>query len=262
MNKKNTLQQIILFTIFIGIVLSINRFIKGYLFENEITDYKSHLLVKTFTNIILASVSFLVAKKLNLLELGGLTNIKPKKLWLTIFPLVFLTLLNGLFLDTIPNYDSLDMIVLAIYCLGIGFAEELSLRGVLLPLISRYFGDDRKAQIKAVFISALIFGLLHLLKFDKGIYGEISQVFYATFIGVMFGAVLLVIKRVYPLIIIHAAIDFVAKLDAINLPAKETVSNPMDLVSALVTTIVTIPCLIYGMFVIKKYISNKKSVKA
>jgi membrane protease YdiL (CAAX protease family) len=252
MKNKSVLNQITLFTIFIAAILVANNLLKSYLINNGIEDYNIHLGFKTLSNCILGLVSFLIAKKLNLFNLGGLLKIKPQKLWLIIFPLLFLVLLNGLFLDTIPNFSTLNLIILVLYCISIGFSEELSIRSVLLPLISKYFGNDKKAQIKAVFISALIFGLLHLIKFDKGLYGEISQVFFATFIGVMFGAILLVIKRVYPLIIIHAVIDFIAKLDTINAPIKESISNPMDLESAILSTLLTLPCLIYGIYVTKK----------
>jgi membrane protease YdiL (CAAX protease family) len=200
-------------------------------------------------------VSFFIARKLDLIQLGGLSKVKSEKLWILIFPLLFLVALNGLFLDTIPNYDSLNLLILSIYCLSIGLSEELSLRSVLLPLLIRFFGKSKKSYTKAIFISALIFGLLHLIKFDKGIYGEISQVFFATFIGVMFGAILLVIKRVYPLIIIHAVIDFVAKLDSINRPVKEAILRPVNIENSFITILLTIPCLIYGIYIIKKHIS-------
>ena len=252
MKNKTILNHIFLFTFFIALVLITNNLIKNHFLSQGITSYNIHLLVKTISNLILGVISFLVSKKLDLLKLGGLSKVKTEKSWLLIFPLGFLVLLNLIFLDSIPNYSSFNLIILIIYCLSIGFSEELSIRSVLLPLISRYFGNDRKAKVKAIFISALIFGFLHLIKFDKGLYGEITQVFYATFIGVMFGGVLLVVKRIYPLIIIHAAIDFVGKLDSINTPVKESVSNSMDIESALFTILLTLPCLMYGLYVIKK----------
>lgn len=254
MKNNKTLIQIILFTLFITVVLITNNIVKNYLLNNGITTYNIHLTAKSISNILLGFISFLVAKKLELIELGGLSKVKPKKLWIAIFPLVFLVLLNVLFMDSIPSYNSFNLIILVIYCLSIGFSEELSSRSVLLPLIAKYFGNDRKAKIKAVFLSALLFGVLHLIKFDKGLYGEVSQVLYATFIGVMFGATLLVTKRVYPLIIIHAFIDFAAKLDTISLPVKEVISNPMDIESAVFTIVLTLPCLIYGFYVIKKHV--------
>jgi membrane protease YdiL (CAAX protease family) len=254
MKGKTTLNQIILFTVFISLILIINNLIKNYLLDSNITSYTIHSSVKIISNLLLGSISFLIATKLDLFKLGGLSAIKSEKIWVVIFPLVFLILLNVLFMDSVPNHNSFNLIILVIYCLSIGFSEELSIRSVLLPLLSKYFGNDRKAKIKAIFISAFIFGLLHLFKFDKGLYGEISQVLYASFIGVMFGAVLLVIKRVYPLIVIHAIIDFAAKIDTINIPVKENVANSMDMESALFTILLTLPCLIYGFYLIKKQI--------
>ncbi len=260
MKKNSQLNQILFFTLFIAIILVVNNFIKESLLHNQITSYNIHLGVKTISNCILGLVSFFIAKKLALSSLGGLSKVTPKKLRLLIFPTLFLVLLNGLFMDTIPNYNSLNVFMLAIYCISIGISEELSLRSVLLPLISRYFGNDRKAQVKAIVISALLFGLLHLIKFDKGLYGEISQVFFATFIGLMFGALLVVIKRIYPLIIIHALIDFVAKLDSISLPVKEIVPKPMDLENSLLSVLLTLPCLLYGIYIIKKHIHLEKAI--
>ena len=254
MKSRPTLNQIITFISFIAIILISNNFIKNYLLENNINDYNIHLTFKILSNCVLGLVSFLVAKNLDLFQLGGLSNVKPKKLWLVIFPLVFLVLLNVLFLDTIPSFSALNLILLAIYCISIGISEELSIRSVLLPLISNLFGKNKKAKIRAIFISSLIFGLLHLIKFDKGFYGEISQVLFATFIGVMFGATILVVKRVYPLIIIHAVIDFVAKLDSIGLPIKKVLSNPMDIESAIFSVLLTLPCLFYGIYIIKKHL--------
>lgn len=248
---KTTLKHILLFTFFLLFFLLSRNLFSNYLLNNDINSYNYHLVLKIFLNIILASVSFVVAKKLNLINLGGLSNVKPQKLTLLIFPIIFLTLLNGIFLDNIPSFSLTNLFLLTIYCISIGFSEELSLRCVLLPLLSRFFNNSRKAKIKAILISSLIFGLLHLIKFDKGIYGEVSQLFFATFIGVMFGALLVVTKRVYPLIIIHAIVDFVAKLDSIGLPIKSTVYNPMDLESAIISSLLTLPCLIYGLFLIK-----------
>ncbi|WP_298781347.1 CPBP family intramembrane glutamic endopeptidase [uncultured Polaribacter sp.] len=254
MKNKSILNKVILFILFIALISTTNNIIKNYLINNGIDDYNIHLAFNIISKSILGLVSFMVAKRLDLIQLGGLSKTKPKKLWLVIFPLLFLVLLNIDSLDSIPNFSILNISLLVIYCIVIGISEELSLRSVLLPLISKYFGNNRKAQIKAVFISALIFGFLHLINFDKGIYGEIAQLFFATFIGIMFGALLLVIKRVYPLIIIHAIIDFVAKLDSINKPVKAMVYNPMDINDSILTILITLPCLIYGLYIIKKQV--------
>ena len=52
--------------------------------------------------------------------------------------------------------------------------------------------------------------------FDKGLFGEIAQVGYALFIGLAFGATLYLTKRIYPLILVHAFIDFFSKIEAVG----------------------------------------------
>lgn len=257
---KKTLQQIITFVSFILILLILNNSVKSYLVAQEIENYNTILLVRTASNIILSLVSLFVIKKLNLFELGGLKAIKTEKKGLLIFPLIYLVALNLLFADDIPNFTNTNLIILLIYCLSIGVSEELSLRSVLLPLFIKHFGNSKKSVIKSIFAAAAIFGLLHLIKFDKGIYGEISQFFFATFIGIMFGALLIVTKRIYPLIIIHMLIDLAAKLDDIGVNFKAEGINETDLTGAIFTVIITLPCLFYGMYIMKKHIPNDLSI--
>ncbi len=227
---------------------------KSYLISLSIENYNTVLITKTISNIILGIISILIVKKLDLFELGGLKPVKTEKKLLLIFPFIYVAGLNLVFGDDIPNFTSINLIVLLLYCLSIGIAEELSLRSVLLPLLIKYFGNSKKSVVKSIFIAAIIFGLLHFIKFDKGVYGEISQFFFATFIGVMFGALLIVTKRIYPLIIIHMLIDFAAKLDSVGVNFKPEGINETDIIGAVFTVIITLPCLFYGMYIMKKYI--------
>ena len=68
----------------------------------------------------------------------------------------------------------------------------------------------------------------------------------------MFGVVLLLTKRIYPIIIIHAIIDFFAKLDAVGMPKKISESKAMDLETSILITLIVLPCLIYGLVLLKK----------
>ena len=254
--KKTTLKHLILFVTFIIVLLFAKTSTTDYLLKTGIDTYNIHLCAKIIFNIILITVSFLVIKKLDLFKIGGLSKEKVNKPLLLIFPLVYLVLLNLLFADVIPDFSILNIFVLAVYCVSIGFAEELSIRSVLLPLILQFNIDSKQKERKAVLFSSLIFGALHLIHFNKGVPGEISQVFFATFIGFVFGALLLITKRIYPLIIVHAIIDFVAKVDTIGKPIKNIVYDPMSIESAIFTVVLVLPCLIYGVFIMKKYLKK------
>lgn len=254
--KKTVLKQTTLFILFIIIFVFAKSFASNYLLSIDIVDYNIHLSTKIIFNLILISVSFLMIKKLDLFKIGGLSKEKLQKPLLLVFPLVYLVILNLFFAGDIPDFSIINLLILTVYCVSIGFAEELSIRSVLLPLFLKLNLDSKRKQLKAVLFSSLFFGLLHLIHFNKGIPGEISQVFFATFIGFMFGALLLTTKKVYPLIIIHALVDFVGKLDSVGKPIKETVYDPMDIESAIFSALLVLPCLIYGIFILKNHLKK------
>jgi len=257
MEKNSITKQIVLFIAFFIVILLTNNIVKDYLISNEIYDYNTHLLVKTASNIILTLISFLFIWKNDLSNLGGLNSYKPEKKHLLWFPLLYFVALNLVFADDIPNFSLYQILILTVYCVSIGFSEEFSLRGVLLPLFIKLGSKDKKSITKAIIISALAFGLAHLIKFDKGIFGEISQLFFATFIGFLFGALLIATKSIYPLIIIHALIDFAAKIDRIGIPFEKGITNQTDLTGAVFSVILSLPCLLFGLYVIKKHIPEK-----
>ncbi|MEO9570668.1 MAG: CPBP family intramembrane glutamic endopeptidase [Polaribacter sp.] len=257
MKKSNILKQIVVFTLFIISILILKTSTAKYLLSIDINDYNTQTISKIFFNLLLIIGSVYLIRKEDLFKTGGLTKVKVEKPLLLVFPLIYLVLLNLLIPSEIPAFNFSNILILTLYCISIGFAEELSIRSVLLPLILKF---NNGSKMKAVLFSSLIFGALHLIHFNKGIPGEISQLFFATFIGFMFGALLLITKRIYPLIIIHAIIDFVAKLDSLGKPIKETVYDPMDIESAIFTVILVLPCLIYGLIIFRKY-SKKDEYK-
>ncbi|WP_396590942.1 CPBP family intramembrane glutamic endopeptidase [Allomuricauda sp. R78024] len=254
MSKTKFWKQLLQFITVLLSVLFLREYMIGQLLKNGAVDYSTHMMLGFFSNIVLTLFSLYFIKNNKLGKLAGLKGTRTQKWFLLIFPLVYLVLLNIMVMDTIPTDNLLiNCATLAVYVISIGFAEELSIRGFLQSHLIKHFGGTSKKARLAVFASALFFGLVHLVKFDKGIYGELSQVAFATFIGVMFGMLLLVTKRLYPIIAIHAIIDFVAKLDAMGMPINEKVTEAMSLTNAVFIMILVLPCLIYGIFLMKRY---------
>ncbi|WP_350287002.1 CPBP family intramembrane glutamic endopeptidase [uncultured Croceitalea sp.] len=254
MNKTLFWKQFLIFALAFFLVLYLRSFIASELIEHKITSYKAHTLLGLVINALLIALSYFFIRKNQLEKLAGLKDLKAKKKYLLIFPVVYLILLNVLISDDI-DLDKFvpNLLLFTIYALSIGFAEELSIRGFIQSLMIRFFGKNKKGVVFSVLASALFFGLIHILKFDKGLYGELSQVFFATFIGLMFGFLLLIVKRIYPLIIAHALIDFVAKLDRVGWPIEEQSTEAMSFENAVIIVLLVLPCLIYGIFLAKKY---------
>lgn len=228
----------------------------NFLIEQGVTSYTTHLLISTGVNLCIVVVSFLFIRKHGLQDLAGIGMTSLLRPLLLLFPL-YIVLLNIPDIVDIPTVNLLpNILVLMIYCISIGLSEELSLRGFLQSYVIKHFGNSKRSMLLSVIGVALIFGVMHLIKFDKGVYGEMSQVLYATFIGVMFGMLLLVTKRLAPLIIIHAIIDFTAKLDGMGIPKSfEGPKDPTSATQGLIVALIILPCLIYGL-VISRYIKS------
>ena len=254
MNKNKFRNQLLIFVITLLTILTVREYFSHQLIVKGIDSYQTHTFLSTGANLILIFLSYFLIKKNGLIKIAGLKGIKLEKVHLLIFPLVFLVLINILLMDDINN-DILisNILVHLIYTISIGFAEELSIRGFLQSHLIHHFGKTKKNIIISVFTSALFFGIIHLINFDKGIYRELSQVCFATFIGVMFGFLLVITKKIYPLIIIHVVIDFVAKLDSTGIPIKGKISQSMSIENSVFIVLLALPCLIYGIFLMKKY---------
>lgn len=254
MTKSKFWNQLAIFVITLLAILSIREYFSYQLIEKGIDSYQTHTFLKIGANLLLIFVSYYLIKQNGLTKISGLKGTQVKMWYLLIFPLVYLVLLNAIFMDD-PKMDLLlpNIGLLVIYAISIGISEELSIRGFLQSHLINEFGKTKKNIVLSIFISSLFFGLIHLIKFDKGIYGELSQVCFATFIGAMFGALLVITKRLYPLVIIHALIDFVAKLDSAGNPIKHRIANSISIENAVFTTLFILPCLIYALFLMKKY---------
>lgn len=249
---KHQKQFVVFLVLVVGLVL-IREYLVKILLERNMNDYNWHLLLGTGINLILICVSYYFIKANGLLGTAGLTNQNTARKQVLVFPLLYLLTLNALFMDDLyENVRWIHIVVLFLYCLSVGISEELSFRGFVQSMVLKYSSGTRKGIAVAIVLSSLLFGLIHLIKFNKGVYGEISQVVIACCIGMLFGVLLIITKRIYPLIAIHTLIDFVAKLDKAGIPAHKTITDPTSLENSLLSILLVSPCLIYSLFLLKR----------
>ncbi|RZJ48238.1 MAG: CPBP family intramembrane metalloprotease [Flavobacterium sp.] len=252
MTKKESWRQLLIFVVIYLLILLTREYLINLLFSNHIESYRYHTLLKIGTNLILILISYFFIQKNGLLKLAGIKDSKLKKWHLLLFPL-YLAMLNLVSLESV-NMGLLlpNLALLIIYSITIGVSEELSIRGFIQSYLIKRFDLTKKNIILSILASSIFFGVMHWLNFDKCLYGELSQFFYATFIGVMFGSLLVITKRIYPLIIIHSIIDFVAKIDSTGLPVKQKVAESVSFGNAIMTTLIVLPCIIYGLILLKR----------
>ena len=93
----------------------------------------------------------------------------------------------------------------------VGITEEFFCRGWFLNEFLERYGDTKKGVLYSIWVSALLFGLMHLGNFFNGqdLATTIIQIINAAALGVCFGAIYYKTKNIWSVVILHAAWDFV-----------------------------------------------------
>jgi membrane protease YdiL (CAAX protease family) len=182
-----------------------------------------------------------------------------KALWLA-WPLAVLALLNlsSLFDGSLVIDASRPGLIILYTCmaLSIGFCEEILGRGVVLSLMLRKWGATRRGIYLAVLLSSALFGAAHIFNLMTGhlpLIANLAQMLYGFFFGVIFAACFLRNNSIWPMIIMHAVIDFGGGLRhiAVGGGSQTAVANS-TVMNAAGTLIITLPLLVYGLFVLRK----------
>jgi membrane protease YdiL (CAAX protease family) len=198
--------------------------------------------------------------KLDLLKEAGFTPPSQwKALWLA-WPLAVLTLLNlsSLFDGSLAIDTSRPGLILlfAVLNLTIGFCEEVMGRGVVLTVVLQRWGNTRQGIYGAVLVSSALFGAAHIFNLVVGrlpLFANMTQVVYSFVFGLVFAACFLRNGTIWPMMLVHAAIDFGGGLRHISVGGgiEAAVANNTT-AEALSTLIVGLPLLLYGLFILRK----------
>lgn len=98
-----------------------------------------------------------------------------------------------------------------IYYIGVAIIEELYVRGLLLNLIEKMFAKSENSTIIAVVISAIIFGLGHVIGvLNQPLIVIVSKVIWTIGMGIFFGMVYKKTNNLWVPIIIHFIINVCA----------------------------------------------------
>lgn len=207
----------------------------------------------------LALVGLLV--KLGLFGVAGFTPPRQwKALWL-VWPLVLLSLVNlwslvdgSLVLDT-----SRPGLILLYLCLvlAIGFCEEVMGRGVVLSVMLQKWGGSRRGIYLAVLVSGALFGVAHIFRLIRGelpLLSSLTQMVYSLFFGVVFAACVLRNNSIWPMVVMHAAVDLGGSMlrdIAVGGPVNAAVANS-TVAEAVTSVVITLPLFLYGLFILRR----------
>lgn len=93
----------------------------------------------------------------------------------------------------------------------VGMNEEVMMRGLVLNVLREKYGETEKGEERAILLSALIFGLIHLPNlFFMSPVTVVAQAVNAASAGVLFAVIYLKSGNLWANVIIHMIVDFLS----------------------------------------------------
>ena len=226
-------------------------------FDKQSASYLAGTIIQGLTSLLLV----IVMAYFKLIKTVGFSKPPEWKQVLIAWPILALSLLASWSLFTgvlvIDMSKPLHILFYMLVYLSTGFYEEILCRGLVLSLLLNAWGQTKKGLSWAVIISSLLFGIIHLVSLLLGrisFLASLTQVGYATFIGVFFAACILRNRSLWPAIIGHAIFNMSSDLNTIAIGGTfgEISTTNSTLSDALSTIIIMFPFLVYGLFILRK----------
>lgn len=141
-----------------------------------------------------------------------------------------------------------------VYCLSIGFFEEIFFRGLIFPLLFLYFRGKKHGTLLSVLVSSAVFGLVHLINlFGGASFGAVAmQIGYSFLIGAMCAVVFLFTRCIWWAVILHGVFDIGGLMSAQGLIKGEIWS-----IAAIIVTII-VAVLVVAYYAFRFFRAEKK----
>ena len=146
--------------------------------------------------------------------LSPIGNKKPL-LWLFVIPGFIIAINNFPFVSYLMGDCKIDadlssILFWALICVGVGFFEEMAFRGCVFMLVLKSRTQSRAKIFLAVFLSSVVFGLVHFLNvfFGSSPLAVLRQIGYSALIGALCSMVLLLTRNIWLCVLLHASYNF------------------------------------------------------
>ena len=226
-NEKFSQKHVILFSILLAlafvVIFGFGAVTIGLIFilPPEILSLPAmDYVLSSINNLFAFVILIIIAKKIGLFEdipwnVRGIS----KGLLLGIPVLLFcLVQLSGI-LEATYDYsiavNVFGVVAALIYCAAIALWEEFLCRGVILTNMLKKWGNSKGGIVKAVILSAFIFGCAHIITGFGGDWTNTAiQIVYASFMGLLFGVIYIKTESLASTIVLH----FILNLTAYTMP--------------------------------------------
>ncbi len=254
------------------IIVIINRIpLNNFIADFGLNKFNSDAIkIITFNCIVIIGVIYILFSNkipISYIDKIGLRNI-IYYLPLIIYLLVFSGGLSN-FLDY--SFISSNYLKISLYSFKIltsAFLEEILFRGLILGLLLNKYNRTNNGILKSVVISGLLFGSIHIINLwtisDTTFQGVLNQVYAASCLGIMYGAVYLKTRSIIILSILHFFSNFFALIGTLEMATIIETNNIIEksflieFIEEIVRLVIFGIPLFIGLFVIK--FTNKKDI--
>lgn len=168
-------------------------------------------------------------------------NKSNRKVWWYI-PLIMVEIVPIVVGGFSNKISFVQYIILVFFTIAVGFNEEIYFRGLVFQFLMV------KGRKKAIIVSSIIFGSLHLINVLRGkspLY-LVLQMLFAFLVGIILAEIASITKSLWGIIIWHAAHDFIASIT----------TETLDYTALIVLAIQVVILLIYAVDIWNSKINN------
>lgn len=204
--------------------------------------------------IIISLLLVYIIWRFNWLKSSGVGRIGNLKSWLIILIPGIFAIFSTTYAYTgiikVPLNISTEIILTAANMLSGSLVEELIFRGLIFYCFLVIWASKKGGLLKSSLVSAIIFGLSHLVwvVLGKDLNLGLLQSLGAFGSGIFYAAIVIQTRSIWPAIIIHGLTNSLVYIVILEIPNYyETVNN------GILDFLLGIPLIIYGLLVLMKY---------
>ena len=214
------------------------------------------IYITLMLNFLLAFAIYWMCKKIFIKDWwfglhlkGTLTGLRKYGLP-AVIATVMVTIAFSIGLTPFDNKPTIWRVIVegVMYYVGVGFMEELYLRGLLQNIIEKLFGEKKNAALYAILIASVLFGLGHIFgALGQPVITIIAKTVWATALGVYLGAVYVQTRNLCVPIILHLIINLGAAI-----PFCFSTSNQYPTIALIICLVSYVLLGIYGVYIVRE----------
>jgi membrane protease YdiL (CAAX protease family) len=210
MKKEIKISLLILvgFLSFLWLEKPTREFLGTIEFEPQIAKQISGIAIRLL--LIVAIVKLI--QKLHLQEFTGLNSWRNyKNIQAVLGATAFVAIGLASNWNTYMTSEKGFLLLFATSTFAVGIVEELTFRGAIFPLLIQSLSNTKQPILKSALLSSGMFGMVHFVNLfsqPENFIGIISQVFFATAIGVFFCGLMVRTENILIPCVLHALVNF------------------------------------------------------